>query len=124
MRVQALQAELERMRSQADQDRQATLALLARLERLDTGYFPAMLVYGLLALLALAMSGAAWVVVRMRRAMDASNEEWRNTLSAYVAQSSLPALDDAMPVRRPVASAGARRTGKVAPLRGAGAVQA
>lgn len=123
-RVQALQAELERMRAQADQDRQATLALLARLERLDTGYFPAMLVYGLLALLALAMSGAAWVVVRMRRVMDASNEEWRNTLSAYVAQSSLPVLDDASPVRRPVASAGSGRSGKVAPLRGAGAVQA
>lgn len=97
-RVQALQAELARMRSQADEDRQATLAMLARLERVNAGYVPASLAYGLAGLLALAMAGATWVMMRMRRAIKASNEEWLATLVAYVsAQSSRSALDQSTP---------------------------
>ena len=46
-RLQALQAEIDRMRAQAERDHQATLALLARMEQLNAGHFPASLVYGL-----------------------------------------------------------------------------
>ncbi|PJI98313.1 hypothetical protein CLU85_3133 [Acidovorax sp. 69] len=103
-RLQALQTEIERMREQAEQDRQATLAMLTRLEKMDTGYFPASLVYGLLAVLALTMIAAVLGVMRMRRALSTSNEEWRNTLNAFAAQSSLPRQDGAEPARQEASS--------------------
>ncbi|WP_156391322.1 hypothetical protein [Acidovorax sp. Root70] len=124
-RMQALQVEVDRMRAQAEQDRHATLALLARMEQLNAGHFPASLVYGLLVLLALTVGVAGWVVMRMRRAMDASNEEWRNTLTAYAAQSSLSAAGEGEPEHRAAASPPAedRPTGLTG-LQGTGALPA
>lgn len=123
-RMQALQVDVDRMRAQAEQDRQATLALLARVEQLNAGYFPASLVYGLLALLALTVGAAGWVLVRMRRAMDASNEEWRKTLAAYVAQSSLPAAGDAEAERRAAVLPADDRPAALPGLHGAGVLPA
>lgn len=123
-RLQALQAEIDRMRAQAERDHQATLALLARMEQLNAGHFPASLVYGLLALLALTVGAAGWVLMRMRRATDASNEEWRNTLTAYVAQSSPPAAGDGEPERRTAASPAEGRPTGLAGLHGTGAMPA
>lgn len=123
-RLQALQAEIDRMRAQAERDHQATLALLARMEQLNAGHFPASLVYGLLALLALTVGAAGWVLMRMRRATDASNEEWRNTLTAYVAQSSLLAAGDGEPERRMAASPAEGRPTGLAGLHGTGALPA
>lgn len=123
-RMQALQVELDRLRAQAEQDHQATLALLARVEQLNAGHFPASLVYGLLALLAMTVGAAGWVLARMRRAMDASNEEWRNTLTAYVAQSSLPAAGDAEAERRTAVLRADSRPAGLPALHGAGVLPA
>ncbi len=123
-RMQALQVEVDRMRAQAEQDHQATLALLARVEQLNAGHFPASLVYGLLAMLALTVGAAGWLLARMRRAMDASNEEWRNTLTAYVAQSSLPAAVDAEAERRTAVLPADDRPAGLPGLHGAGVLPA
>lgn len=123
-RMQALQVEVDRMREQAEQDHQATLALLARVEQLNAGHFPASLVYGLLAMLALTVGAAGWLLARMRRAMDASNEEWRNTLTAYVAQSSLPAAVDAEAERRTAVLPADDRPAGLPGLHGAGVLPA
>lgn len=123
-RMQALQVEVDRMRAQAEQDHQATLALLARVEQLNAGHFPASLVYGLLAMLALTVGAAGWLLARMRRAMDASNEEWRNTLTAYVAQSSLPAAVDAETERRTAVLPADDRPAGLPGLHGAGVLPA
>ncbi|WP_422847250.1 type IV pilus assembly protein FimV [Acidovorax sp. M14] len=123
-RMQALQVEVDRMRAQAEQDHQATLALLARVEQLNAGHFPASLVYGLLAMLALTVGAAGWLLARMRRAMDASNEEWRNTLTAYVAQSSLPAAVDAEAERRTAVLPADDRPAGLPELHGAGVLPA
>ncbi|RQO82316.1 hypothetical protein DBV10_09140 [Acidovorax sp. FJL06] len=119
-RMQALQAEIERMRAQAEQDRQATLALLARLEKVGTGYFPASLAYGLLGLLGLTMLAAAWGTMRMRRALDASNAAWRNTLTAYAAQAPVPPAGAGAPAHRVPAAPQAGQGGHAAALQGAG----
>jgi len=123
-RMQALQVEVDRMRAQAEQDHQATLALLARVEQLNAGHFPASLVYGLLAMLALTVGAAGWLLARMRHAMDASNEEWRNTLTAYVAQSSLPAAGDAEAERRTAVLPADDRPAGLPGLQGVGALPA
>ncbi len=123
-RMQALQVEVDRMRAQAEQDHQATLALLARVEQLKAGHFPASLVYGLLAMLALTVGAAGWLLARMRHAMDASNEEWRNTLTAYVAQSSLPAAGDAEAERRTAVLPADDRPAGLPGLQGVGALPA
>ena len=123
-RMQALQVEVDRMRAQAEQDHQATLALLARVEQLNAGHFPASLVYGLLAMLALTVGAAGWLLARMRRAMDASNEEWRNTLTACVAQSSLPAAIDAEAERRTAVLPADDRPAGLPGLHGAGVLPA
>ncbi|WP_110961090.1 FimV family protein [Acidovorax sp. ST3] len=123
-RMQALQVEVDRMREQAEQDHQATLALLARVEQLNAGHFPASLVYGLLTMLALTVGAAGWLLARMRRAMDASNEEWRNTLTAYVAQSSLPAAVDAEAERRMAVLPADDRPAGLPGLHGAGVLPA
>lgn len=122
VRLQTLQAEIEHMRVQAVQDHQVTLALMARLERLNAGYFPAALVYGLLALLAFTMSAAAWGLMRMRHMLDASNEEWRNTLTACAAQPSLPLACGSEPERRGAARYSARQQASAAALQGGGLV--
>ena len=123
-RMQALQVEVDRMRAQAEQDHQATLALLARVEQLNAGHFPASLVYGLLAMLALTVGAAGWLLARMRHAMDASNEEWRNTLTVYVAQSSLPAAGDAEAERRTAVLPADDRPAGLPGLQGVGALPA
>lgn len=123
-RMHALQVEVDRMRAQAEQDHQATLALLARVEQLNAGHFPASLVYGLLAMLALTVGAAGWLLARMRHAMDASNEEWRNTLTAYVAQSSLPAAGDAEAERRTAVLPADDRPPGLPGLQGVGALPA
>lgn len=123
-RMEALQSEIERMRAQAEQDRQATLALLTRMEQLSAGRFPASLVYGLLALLTLTVGAAGWGLMRMRRAMDASNEEWRNTLTAYVAQSSVPLAGEGEPERPTDAPPADGRPTGLASLHGAGVLPA
>lgn len=80
-RMQALDAQLASMRSQAASDRAATLEVQRRLEKMEAERYPASVVYGLFLLLLATLAWAAWMVLRVRALSARARQTWNDSVA-------------------------------------------
>lgn len=79
-RLKTLEANAAAVRQQATKDQADVAQLREQLERLEQERFPAMVVYGLGALLLLALLVAAWIWTRLRHVSQTAVRAWRDSV--------------------------------------------
>lgn len=78
--LEQLTADLNTLRASTAQDQATMVGLRERLEMVESERFPATLVYALLALLAAALAGLAWL---WQRARTAQNTAWHDAVERH-----------------------------------------
>lgn len=99
--LEQLTADLNTLRASTAQDQATMAGLRDRLEMVESERFPAPLVYALLALLAAALAGIAWLWQRARVAQSAA---WHDAVERHHDADSTARATDA-PVAAPVPAA-------------------